>query len=186
MPVSPYLGHRNSYTELNEVYFWTITIKDWIPLLQKDRYKLIITDSLKWLCEKELVRIYGYVIMPNHIHLLWEQLQMNGKEFPKNSFEKFTAHTFRKNLGNEYPEGLRKFLVNTSDRQYNFWQRDPLAIRIFSREMASQKIDYMHYNPLQPHWLLCRCAEEYRFSSAAFYETGVDEFGILTHYMDFF
>jgi len=24
-----YKGHRNSYTELNEVYFWTITIKKW-------------------------------------------------------------------------------------------------------------------------------------------------------------
>ena len=45
-------------------------------------------ESLKWLCEKELVRIYGYVIMPNHIHIMWEQLKMNGKEFPKNSFEK--------------------------------------------------------------------------------------------------
>ena len=24
-----YNGHRNSYTELNEVYFWTITINNW-------------------------------------------------------------------------------------------------------------------------------------------------------------
>ena len=81
-----YQGHRNSYTELNEVYFWTITIKDWIHLLKTDEYKMVIINSLQWLIEKELVRIYGYVIMPNHIHLLWEQLKMNGKEFPKNSF----------------------------------------------------------------------------------------------------
>jgi len=186
MPLSSYQGHRNSYTELNEVYFWTITIRDWIHLLRKDHYKIIITDSLKWLCEKELVRIYGYVIMPNHIHLLWEQLKMNGKEFPKNSFEKFTAHCFRKKLLAEYPEGLERFMVTACDRQYNFWQRDPLAVRVSGREMASQKLGYMHYNPMQPHWLLCTSAEAYRFSSAAFYETGVDEFGILTHYMDFF
>src|SRR5882762_6495792 len=105
MSVSSYQGHRNSYTELNEVYFWTISIKDWIHLLKKDGYKNIIIDSLKWLCEKELVRIYGYVIMPNHIHLLWEQLKMNGKEFPKNSFEKFTAHSFRKKIFTRLPEG---------------------------------------------------------------------------------
>ena len=42
-------------------------------------------------CTKQTGRIYGYVIMPNHIHLLWEQLKMNGKELPKNSFEKYTA-----------------------------------------------------------------------------------------------
>jgi len=186
MSVISYQGHRNSYTELNEVYFWTITIRDWIQLLKTDRYKAFVTDSLKWLCDRELVRIYGYVIMPNHFHLLWEQLKMNGKEFPKNSFEKFTAHTFRKKLLTEYPKELQKFAVKASDRQYNFWQRAPLEIRVFSRAMASQKLGYMHYNPLQPHWLLCKSAEEYRFSSAAFYETGVDEFGILTHYMDVF
>ena len=52
---------------------------------------MIVVDSLQWLVQKGLVKIYGYVIMPNHIHLMWEQLQMNGKKFPKNSFEKFTA-----------------------------------------------------------------------------------------------
>ncbi len=92
-----YKGHRNSYTELNAVYFWTITIKDWIPLLKNDSYKEIIISSLTWLCNKKLIEIYGYVIMPNYIHLLWQQLAMNGKEFPKNSFEKYTAHLFQKN-----------------------------------------------------------------------------------------
>ena len=50
--------------------------------------------------------------------------------------------------------------------------------------MAGEKIDYMHYNPLQPHWQLCNDPVEYRFSSAKFYEKGIDEFKILTHYMD--
>ena len=181
-----YQGHRNSYTELNAVYFWTITIKEWIHLLKCDEYKTIVIESLKWLCEKELVRIYGYVIMPNHIHLLWEQLKMNGKEFPKNSFEKFTAHQFRKKMEVENPEELKRFMVEASDRKYNFWQRDPLAVLVFSREMASQKLTYMHFNPLQEHWQLCKRPEEYCFSSASFYENNKDEFGILTHYMDVF
>lgn len=181
-----YTGHRNSYTELNEVYFWTITIKEWIQLLNADEYKAIIVNSLQWLTEQELVRIYGYVIMPNHIHLLWEQLKMNGKEFPKNSFEKFTAHHFKKKLKTENPEALKQFAVKTSDRAYNFWRRDPLAVLVFSREMASQKLDYMHFNPLQEHWQLCLQPELYRFSSASFYEHGIDEFKILTHYMAVF
>jgi hypothetical protein len=50
--------------------------------------------------------------------------------------------------------------------------------------MAGEKLDYMHYNPLQTHWQLCKDPIEYRFSSARFYETGDDEFKILTHYMD--
>jgi len=181
-----YFGHRNSYTELNEVYFWTITIKNWVHLLQSNDYKTIITDSLSWLCKQQLVRIYGYVIMPNHIHLLWEQVKMNGKEFPKNSFEKFTAHHFRRKLIAEDAILLEKFALTASDRRYNFWQRDPLAVRVFSREMASQKLDYIHCNPVQPHWRLCNAPEAYRFSSAGFYAGATDEFGIMTHYMDVF
>ena len=181
-----YKGHRNSYTELNEVYFWTITIKDWIHLLKSDDYKLLIIDSLKWLCIRELVRIYGYVIMPNHIHLLWEQLKMNGKEFPKNSFEKFTAHQFQRKLEKEDQPVLQKFRVLASDRNYNFWQRDPLATRVYKRDMAEQKLNYIHNNPLQEHWALCNIPEAYRFSSSSFYENQVDEFGLVTHYMDVF
>ncbi len=184
--ITTYQGRRNSYTELNAVYFWTITVKEWIHLLKTNDYKTIVIESLKWLHEKGLVRIYGYVIMPNHIHLLWEQLKMNGKEFPKNSFEKFTAHRFRKKLMLEDPGLLKKFNVVATDRSLNFWQRDPLAILVFSREMASQKLNYMHFNPLQEHWNLCKHPEDYRFSSASFYENNKDEFGIVTHYMDVF
>ncbi|MDQ2721468.1 MAG: hypothetical protein M3Z26_17155 [Bacteroidota bacterium] len=50
--------------------------------------------------------------------------------------------------------------------------------------MAGEKFDYIHYNPLQPHWQLCKEPAEYKYSSAQFYETGKDEFEILTHLMD--
>jgi REP element-mobilizing transposase RayT len=52
--------------------------------------KMIIIESFQWLVQHELVNIYGYVVMDNHIHVLWEQLKMNGKESPKESFEKYT------------------------------------------------------------------------------------------------
>ncbi len=181
-----YKGHRNSYTELNEVYFWTITINNWQHLLKDDENKIITISSLQWLVQKELVKIYGYVIMPNHIHLMWEQLAMNGKEFPKNSFEKFTAKSLINNMKATNDLTLKNYAVTASDRQYNIWQRDPLAIRIFKREMAAQKLDYMHLNPMQPHWLLCRNPADYRFSSAIFYEQNLDEFGLLTHFGEAF
>ena len=86
-----YHGHRNSHTVLNEVDFWTTTINKWQQLLKPTENKMIAINSLQWLVKKELIEIYRYVIMPNHIHLIWKQLKMNGKESPKNSFEKSTA-----------------------------------------------------------------------------------------------
>ena len=122
-----------------------------------------------------LIKIYGFVLMPNHIHLMWEQLAMNGKEFPTNSFEKFTAKAFVNNLKAGNDDNLKNYAVTATDRQYNIWLRDPLAIRVFSSEMAAQKLDYMHLNPMQSHWLLCNNPANYRFSSAIFYEQNRDD-----------
>jgi putative transposase len=181
-----YAGHRNSYTELNEVYFWTITINNWNHLLKSDDNKLIVINSLQWLVQNKLVEIYGYVIMPNHIHLLWQQLKMNGKEFPKNSFEKFTAKTLVMKMRQENDDELKKYQVFTSDRKHNIWLRGPLAVRIFSKEMAAQKLDYIHFNPSQSHWNLCSKPDDYRFSSAGFYVNGINEFNLVTNIMNAF
>jgi putative transposase len=77
-------------------------------------------------------------------------------------------------------------LVVATDRQYNIWLRDPLAIKIFNLQMLVQKLDYMHLNPLQPHWLLCNHPAAYQFSSAVFYEQQMDEFKILTNFGEVF
>ncbi len=88
MPASfKYTGERKSHQSLNEVYFWTSVIKGWKHLLKNDEMKMITIESFQWLVQHELVFIYGYVVMPNHIHVLWEPLKMNGKETPKESFE---------------------------------------------------------------------------------------------------
>jgi putative transposase len=132
-------------------------------LLQTDEMKMIIIGSFQWLVQHELVHIYGYVVMDNHIHVLWEQLKMNGKETPKESFEKFTGHMFVKKLKPDIKK-LEEYATEQKDRNYLFWQRDPLAILITDKKMAGEKLDYMHHNPLQPHWQLCKEPAEYRFS----------------------
>ena len=53
---------------------------------------------------------YAFVIMPNHIHLIWNMLDLNGKESPAGSFAKFTAHQFQKYLKVKYPEELKKYV----------------------------------------------------------------------------
>lgn len=124
--------------------------------------------------------------MHNHLHLLWEMLEMNGKEMPHASFQKFTAQKIQKDLKRQHPEVLSHFQVNENERKYRFWQRDPLAIKVFDREMAEQKLEYMHLNPLQPHWNLVTRPEDYYHSSASFYENDKFDFKFLTHYMDRF
>ena len=60
-------AQRNSIMLLDEVYFWTATIKNWKTLLADDEFKQTIIYSLKELVFREKVFVYAFVIMPNHI-----------------------------------------------------------------------------------------------------------------------
>jgi putative transposase len=55
-------------------YFFTATILNWNNLLAGDKYKNIVAESLQFLTENNRIRVFGFVIMPNHIHLIWKIL----------------------------------------------------------------------------------------------------------------
>ncbi len=170
---------RKSYSEINKIYFITCTINNWFPLLEPKKNKELIVSYLKELSEKGLISVYAFVIMPTHLHLIWRQHKKNGKESPQGSFLKYTAHEFLKKLKLE--GNSKKFEVNVSNKKHEIWQRDSLSIEIYSRAVAKQKLDYIHFNPVKGKWKLAKDDLDYYFSSARFYETGLDEFGFLNN-----
>ena len=100
---------------------------------------------------------------------------------PHESFMKFTGHEFKKMLSNKELESYR---VESSSRNYQFWKRGSLPGELYSREVIEQKLDYIHHNPVQGKWNLCEDFVNYKYSSAAYYELGRDDFGFMSHYMD--
>ena len=127
--------------ENNELYFFKTTILNWKKLLKPDKFKMIIIDSLKNLVHRNKIKVYAYVIMDNHIHLIWELLENNGKEQAHASFMKFTSHEFKKVLVAHHPQVLEYFKVESITRKYQFWIRDSLAIILYSPDVINQKID---------------------------------------------
>jgi putative transposase len=51
--------------------YFTATNLKWKKLLQLDKYKDIIVDSLRFLVADKRITLYAFVIMINHIHLIW-------------------------------------------------------------------------------------------------------------------
>ena len=180
MNYNPY--HRQGQMDYLQSYFYTDTIFEHKHLLADDQFKILVIDSWKYLVAKNKIKIYAFVIMPNHLHLIWQMLEMNGKESPAGSFTKYTAHQFQKNLRRTDKNELEKYHSLKTDRDYQFWIRDPLAIALSSHIAFIQKMEYIHSNPLKEKWQLAKLPEDYRWSSAAFYEHGMDEFGIITDY----
>jgi putative transposase len=122
--------------ELNETYFYTVAILDWIPLLKSDKFKMIVLDSLIYLVRKKCLVVYGFVIMPNHIHIIWKCTAMNGKEMPHASSMKFTGHSFLEELRNTNDPLLNRFKVNNDiTRNHQFWQKDALPKLMYNRKI---------------------------------------------------
>ena len=171
------LIQRKSYNSTNLIYFFTATIHKWLPLLAADENNSLIINYLKKLSDEGFIKVYAFVIMPNHLHLIWQQNKLNGKETPQGSFLKYTAHEFLKSLKAQSQSYL--YEVNAANKKHEIWQRDSLSIEIFNRQVAVQKLSYIHFNPVSGKWCLAKNDIDYYWSSARFYETGNDEFGFL-------
>ena len=50
--------------------YFTSTCLEWNYLLKQDRYKDKISKDLKWLVDYHWIKVYAFVIMPNHLHYI--------------------------------------------------------------------------------------------------------------------
>ena len=74
---------------------------------------------------------------------------------------------------------LQSFKVDEPNKKHEFWQRDPLAIPLYTRKVALQKLEYIHRNPLAEHWQLVKDPCDYNYSSARYYELNEKNFSFL-------
>ncbi len=131
--------------------------------------------------KEKRIEVNAFSIMSNHIHLIWQILEGYERESVQRDFLKFTSQTIIRDLKKNHPSVLQKFYVGAKDRKYQIWERNPLSIDLWTKKVCMQKMEYIHYNQVAAG--LCVYPEEYKYSSAKFYETGKDEFGFLNHWM---
>ena len=161
--------------------FYTATIQNWKHLLQDDKHKEIIIDGLRFLVKEKRIELNAFVIMSNHIHLIWQPMFGFTPSDIQPSFMKYTAQQLKRSLSKSDSDYLNEFKVDKYDRKFQFWKREALSIELISPAVFNQKLEYIHNNPVIAG--LCNFPEEYKYSSDEFYHNDFDRFGIITHYM---
>ena len=159
--------------------FFTATCLNWTDVLRQDQYKDIVIDSLRFMVRNERAIVYAFVIMTNHIHLVWQFIGQHQREAVQRDFLKFTSQQILKDLRNKKSTLQLELLVNASDRKFQVWERNPLSIPLVSEKMTEQKIKYIHENPVRKGW--CVHPEDYHYSSARFYLCNERNWDFLTH-----
>ena len=169
---------------IKNFYFFTATVLNWKHILKPDKYKDILIESFKFLVRKNRVRIFAFVIMPNHYHTVWRiNENLEKSDFQRDSM-KFTGQTILRDLKSYHKEIHNSMYVGAKDRKYQFWERNPLSVPLYSQKVVEQKINYIHGNPIKPKWNFAAEPQDYKYSSAGFYYTGKDEFGFLENYLE--
>jgi len=166
MPVRPVFDATN-------LYFITTTAVQRVNLFHRDVIKRIIADSLNYMRVQHWIKLYAFVIMPNHIHIIVRFLEGYTLSDVMREFKKYTARQIIRQYQAENNQPALAFLEQTAnhvpDQRYKVWEDGYDARNVFSPEFLGQKLEYIHNNPCQPHWELVEHPEEYPWSSARYY-----------------
>lgn len=173
------MGLKNKIVPGN-LYFLTMTVVDWIDVFSRLNHKLTIVDSLKFCQEHKGLEIYSWCLMSNHLHMIAAVNEHSAYTLSDvlRDFKKFTSKQIIHNIQSE-PESRRDWLLDrfafegrkdNKITNYKFWQEGNEAKEIHTNEFLSQKLEYIHNNPVKE--MIVSEPHEYLFSSAVDYAGG--------------
>jgi putative transposase len=124
------------------------------------------------------VRIVGYVIMPNHIHIaVWAENAADARQFinqmlKRSSMDIFGMTTQAADRGDAVASSwLNVFRSHAgSGHGKAIWKERGRAFPVSERDTLLQKLNYIHANPVRAG--LVERAEDWEFSSASWYSSG--------------
>ena len=162
-------------------YFTTITVVDWEPVFELfPDCNNIITSTFSYLANNKIAAIYGFVLMRDHMHIMWCPLDISINELIK-KFKQFTGNQIIRCLYKENMDYLVcNFSTNRADRDFQFWKLKSGSLEIKGSTMFCQKLNYMHQNPVRGGYVVCKDPSDYFHSSAKSYRVKESLFSFLT------
>jgi REP element-mobilizing transposase RayT len=179
-------------SEKEQTYSCTFTCLDWLNLFEiTDLYD----EIYKWfnILIQDNHQICGFVIMPNHLHMLIHLAEdKNTINTILGNGKRFLAYEVVKRLEETGREDILQILashVTPSEKKRNKKHRVfEISSDIkpcYTEKFLLQKLEYIHANPVSGKWQLVDSIEKYLHSSAAFYELNRAHPKIkITHYKD--
>ena len=155
------------------LYFVTTRAIRRACLFRRDVMKQVLVDSFDFMRASGWLELFAFVVMPNHIHLIVRCAADYPVSDVVRDFKKYTSKKIVAQYETEHNDQALRFLREVVKRpekqEYAVWEDEYQAKDVFSAEFLRQKMEYIHNNPLQPHWRLVEKPEDYLWSSARFY-----------------
>lgn len=139
-------------TEPNTFHYLTMVNFKRVPVLKSEKACQFFVDVLAETREKHPFKLIGYVIMPNHVHLILNPVECDislvGKALKGISARKIIDWLKE----NNFQTSLEKLaLPKTQKRNHSYavWQKKVTSIDLSSPKFIRQKLNYVHLNPIR-------------------------------------
>ncbi len=153
-------------------YYITSNVYGCLPIFIRPSFVIPLIDSLNFYRYQHHCKLIGYVIMPDHIHLLiWPQSTANLTDFMRD-FKRFTSGriTRQASLENktEWVKAFEQAGQDTTRAEFKVWLDSFWDEVVLSDEFLRQKLNYIHLNPVRAG--LVDEPQKYPYSSYRNYE----------------
>ncbi len=161
---------RYKIYEPTHPHFVTCTILHWLPIFTRKESVQIVIDCLKFLQEKDDLKLYAYVVLENHLHMV---VQSNDLQKSMQSFKQYTARQILDMLKKENVTTILEQLAfykkaHHKEKTYQVWEEGYQPKLMQTDAMMINKIKYIHENPVKRGYV--DEATHWRYSSARDYE----------------
>lgn len=150
----------------NMLHYVTTVTHDRVPVFRSARACEIFVGVLCEMRERGLYKLIGYVVMPDHAHLIVNPQDASISSFMRR-LKGITARRIVDWLQREsHHESLAKLTLLHPQKQrhsYAVWLKDYSAIDLWSPRLIGQKLNYIHLNPVRAK--LCEHPAQWRWSS---------------------
>lgn len=142
------------YYGRNELHFITFSCYQRRPLLDSVRAKTEFVRILGEVRDRYQFQLVGYVLMPNHVHLLVGE--------PVSATPSRVMQVLKQRAA--------RALTQDESGQRQLWLRRFYDFNVYSRGKVREKLNYMHANPVTAK--LVTHPKDWPWSSWSFYECG--------------
>jgi putative transposase len=151
------------------LHFITFSCYRRLPLLGTVRARNTFVQILGEIRTKHGFKLVGYVVMPEHVHLLISEPLRGTPSVVLRVLKQRVSRRLRRTSRRKTPMEQRSLPFHGSDsRLPQFWQRRFYDFNVWSRKKRIEKLNYMHMNPVKRK--LVENPKDWLWSSCAFYQ----------------
>ena len=158
------------YYGKGHLHFVTFSCYRRLPLLKTARSRDIVLRELGKVRDETAFRLIGYVVMPEHVHLLISEPSCGTPSSALQKLKLRVSQKMRRKKRAGDTGQLRLRFEKEAEQPKAFWQPRFHDFNVYTSGKITEKLNYMHANPVKRK--LVEHPKDWPWSSWSYYKKG--------------